>query len=673
MKKGAQKGPPPERQYTLQEAIMISRWVTQCLEGHPEWFREEGIFRLSGSKEDIDNTTKAILEKRDVSVNPHFRDVYIGVLKNVLKNSILVSKDDPDVIALSSAILSDSMQDKDKSAALKSFIQKCSDSANPDKALLAEILHNYLHVLKLAEKQEGNKMNANNLAIIFTPILIDKILQVPEIKNPMIALTFNSTVQNICVPLIAGNDYLASFKLDEKISKLTEKYTGLLGAKLAVERVLSSYDAQQAQYSRAMKELDAKYRKDEIKDPQYQAQKKELAANSSRVISAMDSEKNHLSQLEPLLSEQKAALESLKRQKRGILEARGESTEAVSSAAAPLTRTYKPITKAEERPEFFEGLNEPSSPGSTPSVLSPPLSPASSLSPSPGSTPPLSTSSSPQRSLEGSPDTSPRRRGRTPPLLLSVDSNARAPAEIEENFQEALSAAKEGKPTKVIESLVESLKVLQLPPESIGKLLYEHRAELSEYKEQLGDILSQPPKDKSNKIIVEAKPKSESTHKEYLEKIAESDEFKMCQGYIGKFEFKDQDFGPALKQFLEHGGFRLPGESQKAERILDAFGNRYYNDNKSRFPDNPRDQTKGADKVSLLAVVTIMLNTDLHNPSIKKKMTKDAFVEQVKHCDIDDKKYAEQLYNYIKKNEIAMPKAVEQQTRAAASAPVKRQ
>ena len=85
----------------------------------------------------------------------------------------------------------------------------------------------------------------------------------------------------------------------------------------------------------------------------------------------------------------------------------------------------------------------------------------------------------------------------------------------------------------------------------------------------------------------------------------------------------------AIRHFLS--GFRLPGEAQKIDRIMETFAARYCALNAEVFPS--------ADVAFVLAFSVIMLQTDLHNPAIKeeKKMTKDGFCVKVLHS------YGEQM------------------------------
>ena len=65
--------------------------------------------------------------------------------------------------------------------------------------------------------------------------------------------------------------------------------------------------------------------------------------------------------------------------------------------------------------------------------------------------------------------------------------------------------------------------------------------------------------------------------------------------------------------------FRLPGEAQKVDRMMEKFAQVYCDQNEGKF-DSPTE--------FVLSFSIIMLNTDLHNPNIKedRKMTKEGFL-----------------------------------------------
>ena len=67
-----------------------------------------------------------------------------------------------------------------------------------------------------------------------------------------------------------------------------------------------------------------------------------------------------------------------------------------------------------------------------------------------------------------------------------------------------------------------------------------------------------------------------------------------------------QTFDRAMRLFLE--SFRLPGEAQKINRIMESFGSHYHQQCPMLF--------KNADAVYILAYSVILLNTDQHNSQV---------------------------------------------------------
>lgn len=131
--------------------------------------------------------------------------------------------------------------------------------------------------------------------------------------------------------------------------------------------------------------------------------------------------------------------------------------------------------------------------------------------------------------------------------------------------------------------------------------------------------------------------------------LGEREEFplKVMHAYVDSFNFKGMDFGKAIRFFLQ--GFRLPGEAQKIDRIMEKFAERYCKCNPSSF--------SSADTAYVLAYSVIMLNTDAHNNMVKDKMTKADFIRN--NRGIDDGKdlpeeYLGALYDQIVRNEIKM-------------------
>ncbi|ONL96028.1 Guanine-nucleotide-exchange protein [Zea mays] len=122
---------------------------------------------------------------------------------------------------------------------------------------------------------------------------------------------------------------------------------------------------------------------------------------------------------------------------------------------------------------------------------------------------------------------------------------------------------------------------------------------------------------------------------------------KVMHAYVDSFDFQRLEFDEAIRAFLQ--GFRLPGEAQKIDRIMEKFAERYCKCNPKAF--------SSADTAYVLAYSVIMLNTDAHNPMVKNKMSPEDFIRN--NRGIDDGKdlpeeFMRSLYERIWKKEIKM-------------------
>jgi cytohesin len=109
------------------------------------------------------------------------------------------------------------------------------------------------------------------------------------------------------------------------------------------------------------------------------------------------------------------------------------------------------------------------------------------------------------------------------------------------------------------------------------------------------------------------------------EYLGEKEDFniKVMEYFIGKQSFRGQPLVPSLRQFLN--SFRLPGEAQKIDRLMECFAKKYCEQNPTIF--------KSSDTCFVLCYSIIMLNTSLHNTSVKEKITLEKFLQM--HKDIE--------------------------------------
>ncbi|KAF5372839.1 hypothetical protein D9758_001701 [Tetrapyrgos nigripes] len=130
--------------------------------------------------------------------------------------------------------------------------------------------------------------------------------------------------------------------------------------------------------------------------------------------------------------------------------------------------------------------------------------------------------------------------------------------------------------------------------------------------------------------------------------ISRPENLEVLKAFIELFDFKDKPMGDAMRELLE--SFRLPGEAQQIARITETFANVYF--------DAKPAGIKSSDAVYVLAYSIIMLNTDLHNPQIRKRMSFEEYQRNLRGVNDGSDfapEYLQNIYDSIRKREIVMP------------------
>ncbi|KAK2624363.1 hypothetical protein QTJ16_006313 [Diplocarpon rosae] len=133
------------------------------------------------------------------------------------------------------------------------------------------------------------------------------------------------------------------------------------------------------------------------------------------------------------------------------------------------------------------------------------------------------------------------------------------------------------------------------------------------------------------------------------EYLGEGDErnIAIMHAFVDTMDFTKRRFVDALRQFLQ--SFRLPGESQKIDRFMLKFANRYVTGNPNAFAN--------ADTAYVLAYSVIMLNTDAHSRQVVKRMTKADFIKNNRgindNANLPDE-YLNGIFDEIAQNEIVL-------------------
>lgn len=187
------------------------------------------------------------------------------------------------------------------------------------------------------------------------------------------------------------------------------------------------------------------------------------------------------------------------------------------------------------------------------------------------------------------------------------------------------------KPKKGIPLLIENGFIKSDSEDDIAKFLFEKNGRLN--KKTIGEYLATP------------------------------DNITLLKKFIGLFDFKDLRIDEAIRILLTK--FRLPGESQQIERIVESFSAIYVESQEYDLEKSNQDIENDystvqpdADSVFILSFSIIMLNTDLHNPVVKKHMTFDDYTYNLKGC--NNQKdfpmwYLDRIYCSIRDKEIVMP------------------
>ena len=133
--------------------------------------------------------------------------------------------------------------------------------------------------------------------------------------------------------------------------------------------------------------------------------------------------------------------------------------------------------------------------------------------------------------------------------------------------------------------------------------------------------------------------------------ISKRDQEPLLKAFLDLYDFTGKRVDEALRDLLN--SFRLPGESQLIERIVTVFSQKY-------CADSTPEGIANEDAVFTLTYSIIMLNTDQHNPNLKKekRMTSTDFARNLRGVNAGadfPPDYLDEIYKNIKTNEIILP------------------
>ncbi|SCZ88352.1 BZ3500_MvSof-1268-A1-R1_Chr2-1g04354 [Microbotryum saponariae] len=231
-------------------------------------------------------------------------------------------------------------------------------------------------------------------------------------------------------------------------------------------------------------------------------------------------------------------------------------------------------------------------------------------------------------------DTPRRSLGAAPASVDLSRSRAQTPDVVPADDPSRFENAKQRKTT-----LLEGIKKFNFKPKRGVSFLIE-----------TGFIRSSEPKDVA-RFLLHADGLDKAQIGEYLGE-GDAENIATMHAFVDLMDFTNTAFVDALRAFLQ--SFRLPGEAQKIDRYMLKFAERYTAGNPGVFAN--------ADTAYILAFSVILLNTDAHNPQVKKPMSKVEFIRNNRGIDDGndlDEALLVDIYDEINRNEIRMKDEVE--------------
>ncbi|KAG5896008.1 hypothetical protein JTB14_007573 [Gonioctena quinquepunctata] len=151
------------------------------------------------------------------------------------------------------------------------------------------------------------------------------------------------------------------------------------------------------------------------------------------------------------------------------------------------------------------------------------------------------------------------------------------------------------------------------------------------------------------RFLISRKGLSKQMIGEYLGNLQSPFCMAVLECFAGELDLSGMQVDVALRKFQQH--FRMPGEAQKIERLMEVYSQRYCQCNVDIVA-----RLRSPDTIFVLAFAIIMLNTDLHTPNIKpeRRMRVEDFIKNLRgidDCGDIDTDMLVGVYERVKANE----------------------
>ncbi|XP_054735817.1 uncharacterized protein LOC129242914 [Anastrepha obliqua] len=151
------------------------------------------------------------------------------------------------------------------------------------------------------------------------------------------------------------------------------------------------------------------------------------------------------------------------------------------------------------------------------------------------------------------------------------------------------------------------------------------------------------------RFLISRKGLSRQMIGEYLGNLQNQFNMAVLNCFAMELDLSGMQVDVALRKFQAY--FRMPGEAQKIERLMEVFSQRFCQCNQDIV-----GRLRSSDTIFVLAFAIIMLNTDLHTPNLKpeRRMRVEDFIKNLRgidDCHDIEKDMLAGIYERVKANE----------------------
>nr|XP_014090966.1 IQ motif and SEC7 domain-containing protein 3 isoform X2 [Bactrocera oleae]XP_036216451.1 IQ motif and SEC7 domain-containing protein 3 isoform X2 [Bactrocera oleae]XP_036216452.1 IQ motif and SEC7 domain-containing protein 3 isoform X2 [Bactrocera oleae] len=151
------------------------------------------------------------------------------------------------------------------------------------------------------------------------------------------------------------------------------------------------------------------------------------------------------------------------------------------------------------------------------------------------------------------------------------------------------------------------------------------------------------------RFLISRKGLSRQMIGEYLGNLQNQFNMAVLNCFALELDLSGMQVDVALRKFQAY--FRMPGEAQKIERLMEVFSQRFCQCNQDIV-----GRLRSSDTIFVLAFAIIMLNTDLHTPNLKpeRRMRVEDFIKNLRgidDCHDIEKDMLAGIYERVKANE----------------------